>query len=91
MIRISTADVGGAYRDELIATAVNISLICPTDQILLIWRCFVFQNALVTPGKGLLAADESIATIGKRFADIGVENTVENRIRYQFNSFCVFG
>ena len=40
------------------------------------------QNALVTPGKGLLAADESIATIGKRFADISIENSQDNRIRY---------
>lgn len=32
-----------------------------------------------TPGKGILAADESTGTIGKRFAAIGVENTQENR------------
>jgi len=33
----------------------------------------------VAPGKGILAADESTPTIGKRFADIGLENTEENR------------
>ena len=27
-----------------------------------------------TPGKGILAADESTGTIGKRFASINVEN-----------------
>merc|ERR1712080_510976 len=35
-------------------------------------------QAIVTPGKGILAADESTGTIGKRLASIGVENTVEN-------------
>uniref|UniRef100_A0A0D3GVV0 fructose-bisphosphate aldolase n=1 Tax=Oryza barthii TaxID=65489 RepID=A0A0D3GVV0_9ORYZ len=32
-----------------------------------------------TPGKGILAADESTGTIGKRLASIGVENVEENR------------
>lgn len=40
-------------------------------------------NALVTPGKGLLAADESISTIGKRFRAINLENTEENRRDYR--------
>lgn len=40
-------------------------------------------KAIVAPGKGILAADESTATIGKRFANIGVENTEENRRRYR--------
>ena len=46
-------------------------------------------NAIVAPGKGILAADESTATIGKRFADIGVENTEDNRRGYRevFTSF----
>ena len=35
-------------------------------------------QAIVAPGKGILAADESSGTIGKRLASIGVENTVEN-------------
>ena len=35
--------------------------------------------AMVAPGKGLLAADESTGTIGKRFASIGLDNTPENR------------
>jgi hypothetical protein len=39
------------------------------------------QNALAAPGKGILAADESIGTIGKRFESIKVENTVENRTK----------
>ena len=30
-------------------------------------------------GKGILAADESTGTIGKRFATINVENNHENR------------
>jgi fructose-bisphosphate aldolase, class I len=35
------------------------------------------------PGKGILAADESNHTIGKRFATIGVENTENNRRDYR--------
>lgn len=38
---------------------------------------------IVAPGKGILAADESEGTIGKRFAGIGVENTEENRRLYR--------
>jgi hypothetical protein len=40
-------------------------------------------NAIVAPGKGILAADESTATIGKRFADIGIENSDDNRRLYR--------
>lgn len=40
-------------------------------------------NAIVAPGKGILAADESTATCGKRFQDIGCENTEENRRAYR--------
>ena len=40
-------------------------------------------NAIVAPGKGILAADESTGSIGKRFAPINVENTEENRRRYR--------
>jgi len=36
-------------------------------------------NAIVAPGKGILAADESVATMGSRLTKIGVENTDENR------------
>ncbi|HSH17125.1 MAG TPA: class I fructose-bisphosphate aldolase, partial [Verrucomicrobiae bacterium] len=34
-------------------------------------------RALVAPGKGILAADESHGTIAKRFQAIGVEATEE--------------
>jgi len=37
----------------------------------------------VRPGFGILAADESTGTIGKRFDKIKVENTVENRRAYR--------
>jgi fructose-bisphosphate aldolase, class I len=40
-------------------------------------------RALTARGKGILAADESHGTIGKRFAAVGVENTPENRRRYR--------
>lgn len=38
---------------------------------------------IVKDGRGLLAADESNGTMGKRLADIGVENTEENRRAYR--------
>ncbi len=38
---------------------------------------------LCQPNKGILAADESIGTIGKRFESIGLENTHENRWAYR--------
>lgn len=40
-------------------------------------------QALVAPGKGILAADESTGTLGKRFAKINLENTEENRRKYR--------
>jgi len=40
-------------------------------------------QSIVAPGKGILAADESTGTIGKRFANINVENTEENRRAYR--------
>lgn len=40
-------------------------------------------NAIIAPGKGILAADESTATIGKRLSDIGVENNEDNRRAYR--------
>lgn len=39
--------------------------------------------ALVQPGKGILAADESMATIGKRFQTVGVTSTEETRRAYR--------
>jgi fructose-bisphosphate aldolase class I len=39
--------------------------------------------ALAAPGTGLLAADESTATIGKRFEAIQLENTEANRRAYR--------
>ena len=37
---------------------------------------------IVADGKGILAADESNPTCGKRFDSIGVESTEENRRDY---------
>jgi fructose-bisphosphate aldolase class I len=39
--------------------------------------------ALVAPGKGILAADESSGTIKRRFDSISVESTAENRRAYR--------
>ena len=40
-------------------------------------------RALVAPGKGILAADESSGTIKKRFDSINVESTEDNRRAYR--------
>jgi fructose-bisphosphate aldolase class I len=39
--------------------------------------------ALIAPGKGILAADESLPTIGKRFAALGIKSTEESRRAYR--------
>lgn len=48
-------------------------------------------RGMVGQGKGLLAADESTGTIGKRFKTIGVENTEENRRAYRELMFATAG
>jgi fructose-bisphosphate aldolase class I len=40
-------------------------------------------RALVAPGKGILAADESFSTIKKRFTALNIESTEENRRAYR--------
>ena len=39
--------------------------------------------AMVAPGKGIMAADESTGTITKRLTSVGVESTEENRRAYR--------
>ena len=48
-------------------------------------------KAMVAPGKGILAADESTGTIEKRLAGIKVENTEENRRAYRDMLFSARG
>ena len=43
----------------------------------------VTAKALVAPGKGILAADESDGTIKKRFDSINVESSEQNRRNYR--------
>jgi len=40
-------------------------------------------NRITAPGKGILAADESGGTMGKRLAQINVENNEDNRRQYR--------
>jgi fructose-bisphosphate aldolase class I len=40
-------------------------------------------QALVAPGKGILAADESTSTVGKRFAAVGIPSTPDTRRAYR--------
>lgn len=38
---------------------------------------------LVAPGKGILAADERLSTIEKRFTAVGLQSTAETRRAYR--------
>ncbi|MET0327212.1 MAG: class I fructose-bisphosphate aldolase, partial [Luteimonas sp.] len=40
-------------------------------------------QAMVARGKGIIAIDESTATIGKRFEQVGIPNNEENRRAYR--------
>lgn len=40
-------------------------------------------QAMVAPGKGIIAIDESTSTIAKRFAAVGIDNIEENRRAYR--------
>jgi fructose-bisphosphate aldolase, class I len=44
---------------------------------------FETAHALVRPGYGILAADESTGTIGGKFEKVGIENSEENRRKYR--------
>jgi fructose-bisphosphate aldolase, class I len=46
---------------------------------------------LVAPGKGILAADESFGTIGKRFDAVGIESSEESRRAYREMLFTTEG
>jgi fructose-bisphosphate aldolase class I len=46
---------------------------------------------LVAPGKGILAADESFGTIGKRFEAVGIESSEESRRAYREMLFTTDG
>ena len=47
--------------------------------------------ALLAPGKGILAADESLPTIRKRFTAVGIESTGESRRSYRTMLFTAPG
>jgi len=48
-------------------------------------------QALVSPGRGILAADESFGTIEKRFKKLGIPSTEENRRAYRDMLFTTNG
>lgn len=60
-----------------------VSLWFPSEKLMMsiILTDELIANAtyIGTPGKGILAADESTGTIGKRLASINVENVESNR------------
>jgi fructose-bisphosphate aldolase class I len=48
-------------------------------------------RALLAPGKGILAADESFPTIGERFKELGILSNEENRRAYREMLFTTSG
>ena len=46
-------------------------------------NCRQIASTMMAPGKGILAADESVATMSKRLEEAGVEPSAENRRRYR--------
>ena len=48
-------------------------------------------NAILSKGKGILAADETPSNIGKKFEVLHIENTAENRRRYREMLFAAPG
>jgi len=63
------AEVGNSYRDPLTQAR--------KDELRSI------AQKILQPGKGILAADESTGSIGKRFEGINLENNEENRRQYR--------
>lgn len=63
------AEVGNSYKDPLSQQQ--------KDELRAI------AQRILQPGKGILAADESTGSIGKRLASINLENTEENRRKYR--------
>ena len=61
----------------------ELSMIAKVMMIMIMMMMMMIAKAIVAPGKGILAADESTGTMGKRLANIGLENTDENRRRYR--------
>jgi fructose-bisphosphate aldolase class I len=56
---------------------------CPEEMQMNLAELNKVAVAMVAPGKGILAADESSGTIKKRFDAIGVESTEDNRRDYR--------
>lgn len=48
-----------------------------------LFACVCTQKTIASPGRGILAMDESNATCGKRLSSIGLENTEANRQAYR--------
>jgi fructose-bisphosphate aldolase, class I len=55
----------------------------PEDSAMNLTELNKVAEAMVAPGRGILAADESTGTIGKRFDAIGVPSTADNRRDYR--------
>ncbi|KAL3515098.1 hypothetical protein ACH5RR_022000 [Cinchona calisaya] len=71
-------------------SSASVVLCHPTSLSSLIIRASSYADELVktaktvaSPGRGILAMDESNATCGKRLASIGLENTEANRQAYR--------
>src|SRR5512144_2175621 len=70
----SNSAVGGSCRGDLTDAMEGMMNLNELNKV---------AQAMVAPGKGILAADESTGTIKKRFDAIGVESTENSRRDYR--------
>lgn len=89
---VSMVARASAYADELVQTAVYIFIYIADDHLshiiilslkFAILLIILLQKTIASPGRGILAMDESNATCGKRLDSIGLENTEANRQAYR--------
>jgi fructose-bisphosphate aldolase class I len=70
-------------RDLRIAAALMRTNSNVTESPMSIEELESIAQAMVAPGKGIIAIDESTSTIKKRFDSVKIENTEENRRAYR--------
>lgn len=78
---VSTTSLFGARPTHVTCKSTRAGVVMSIDQYH--DELIETANKIASPGKGILAVDESTKTIGKRLASIGVENSEANRQAYR--------
>jgi len=86
-VQLAAAESESAYnadpRDLRIAAARTRTNSNVTESSMSIEELESIAQAMVAPGKGIIAIDESTSTIKKRFDSVKIENSEENRRAYR--------